>query len=209
MQFLSSMSTYCLINQYPKEMLVNEIERDELLKYDLADIRMFEPWWKLILGNKALLPMLWNMFPYHKNLLPTYYDGIESTLNNEYFRDWKKDQWVSKPLYGREGVGVLQSKNYTSIEKFIKATETNYGNDGSTGENLGKSIYQKYHKLPESQGRVIQTSSWVISGVAAGINFREGKAGTDFADKNPFLPHYVKNKKAKKNSMTFKSKFTN
>ena len=41
------------------------------------------------------------------------------------------------------------------------------------------------------QGRVIQTSSWVVKGLPAGINFREGKEGTDFADKNPFLPHKI------------------
>lgn len=64
----------CLINQYPKEWLVNEIVRDELLKYDLAQIRTFEPWWKLILGNKAILPLLWQEFPNHPNLLPAYFD---------------------------------------------------------------------------------------------------------------------------------------
>ena len=37
----------------------------------------------------------------------------------------------------------------------------------------------------------MQLSSWVVSGVAAGINFREGKEGTDFGDISPFLPHYV------------------
>jgi glutathionylspermidine synthase len=74
------------MNQYPKEMLVNEIERDELVKYDLENIRSFEPWWKLILGNKALLPLLWNMFPGHKNLLPAFYDDIKSSapLASEY-----------------------------------------------------------------------------------------------------------------------------
>lgn len=64
----------CLINQYPKEWLVNEVKRDELLKYDLAEIRSFEPWWKLILGNKALLPLLWSEFPNHPNLLPAFFD---------------------------------------------------------------------------------------------------------------------------------------
>lgn len=179
----------CLINQYPKEWLVNEIEHDELLKYDLAEIRSFEPWWKLILGNKALLPLLWNMYPEHKNLLPAFYDQPDSRRY-----DLNKYKWVSKPLYGREGIGVLMSKNYSSVSDFIYASENNYGEDGSTGENLGHSIYQVYHKLPEAQGRVIQTSSWVIGGKAAGINFREGKAGTNFGDKNPFLPHYVVNK---------------
>lgn len=64
----------CLISQYPKEWLVNEISSDVLLKYDLSDIRIFEPWWKLILGNKAILPLLWSMFPNHPNLLPAFYD---------------------------------------------------------------------------------------------------------------------------------------
>ena len=64
----------CIINQYPKEWLVNEVEHDELLKYDLAEIRSFEPWWKLILGNKALLPMLWSEYPNHPNLLPAFFD---------------------------------------------------------------------------------------------------------------------------------------
>ena len=59
----------CLINAYPSEWLVSEIKSDDLLKYDLADLvdkkRIFEPFWKLILGNKALLPMLWMMYPNH------------------------------------------------------------------------------------------------------------------------------------------------
>ncbi|WP_245583185.1 glutathionylspermidine synthase family protein [Oceanospirillum beijerinckii] len=29
-----------------------------------------EPIWKTVLSNKALLLMLWQMFPYHPNLLP-------------------------------------------------------------------------------------------------------------------------------------------
>lgn len=72
----------CLINSYPKEWLVNEIKRDELLKYDLADIKTFEPWWKLILGNKALLPLLWSMYPNHPNLLPAFYDDPYSVRKN-------------------------------------------------------------------------------------------------------------------------------
>lgn len=58
---------------------------------------------------------------------------------------------------------------------------------------IGNSIYQLYHELPKVQGRVIQTSSWVIGGMAAGINFREAKAGTIFGDMSPFLPHIVYN----------------
>ena len=40
----------------------------------------------------------------------------------------------------------------------------------------------------------MQLSSWVIGGLPAGINFREGLANTNFADSNPFLLHTVKGK---------------
>ena len=49
----------CIINSYPKEWMVAEIESDPVVGYDLADVESFEPWWKIILGNKAILPMLW------------------------------------------------------------------------------------------------------------------------------------------------------
>jgi len=71
---------------------------------------------------------------------------------------------VSKPLFGREGIGVLRSKNYSSFAAFLKKSEDNYGKDRKSGDSLGKSIYQLFWKLPDAQGRVIQTSSWVVGG---------------------------------------------
>jgi len=64
----------CVVSTYPKEWLITEITQDELLKYNIKEIRSFEPFWKLILGNKALLPLLWSMYPNHPNLLPAFYD---------------------------------------------------------------------------------------------------------------------------------------
>lgn len=153
----------------------------------MQELKSIEPWWKLILGNKALLPMLWTMFPNHPNLLPAYY---EDPSRDDDHGVMFKNRWVSKPLYGREGIGVLHSKNYTNYYRFLQASKTNFGND-NTGKVMGKSIIQLFHKLPTAQKRVIQTSSWVIQGVPAGINFREGKEGTDFMDTSPFLPHFV------------------
>jgi len=64
----------CLFNNYPKEWLITEISSYPLKKYDFMDLNSIEPWWKILLGNKALLPLLWAHFPNHPNLLPTYYD---------------------------------------------------------------------------------------------------------------------------------------
>ena len=64
----------CILSTYPKEWLITEITQDDILKYNFQDIRSFEPFWKLIMGNRALLPLLWSMFPNHPNLLPAFYD---------------------------------------------------------------------------------------------------------------------------------------
>ena len=94
-------------------------------------------------------------------------------------------------MFGREGLGVFLSNNFTSHEEFVRTTESNFGFDNQTNEKLGKSIYQLYNDLPVAQGRVIQASSWVIHGMPAGLSFREGKAGDNFGDLSPFLVHTV------------------
>ena len=68
----------CLINNYPKEWLAVEADYDAVLPYDFSELRSYEPWWKLIVGNKALLPLLWSMYPGHPNLLPAFYDDPAS-----------------------------------------------------------------------------------------------------------------------------------
>ena len=40
-----------------------------------TNTRFIEPGWKALLSNKGLLPLLWEMFEGHPNLLPAYFDG--------------------------------------------------------------------------------------------------------------------------------------
>lgn len=70
----------CLINVYPKEWMITEITQDGMLKYDFEKLRSFEPFWKLVMANKAMLPLLWSMYPNHPNLLPAYFDDPLSEL---------------------------------------------------------------------------------------------------------------------------------
>ena len=68
-----------IFKMYPYEWLVNEMSNQNLMEYDhllaedLKNIDTIEPAWKLILGNKAILPLLWEMFPGHPNLLAAYF----------------------------------------------------------------------------------------------------------------------------------------
>jgi glutathionylspermidine synthase len=60
-----------------------------------APTRWIEPPWKTILSNKGILPLLWEMFPHHPNLLPAYFeDDPEAARLGASF--------VRKPLYSRE-----------------------------------------------------------------------------------------------------------
>ena len=99
----------CIISSYPKEWLAAEIDADAILGHDLGDTISFEPYWKLIMANKAILPLLWNKYPNHKYLLPAYFHDPREELGTEYDKAFADKHWVSKPLFGREGLGIFYS----------------------------------------------------------------------------------------------------
>lgn len=92
-------------------------------------MKSFEPFWKLLLGNKALLPLLWSMYPNHPNLLPSYYENPKKELGEEAFNKLGVKDWVGKPIFGREGMGVFFSNSFSSYDEFVKTTEENLGTD--------------------------------------------------------------------------------
>ena len=124
-----------IMKLYPLEWLAREAGNDELTACDLEQMDFIEPAWKLVLGNKAILPVLWEMFPGHPNLLPSYYDS-QSLSKAEHQNG---ETWVSKPKFGREGHGLLFSDDFESLDKFIeKTTSQKIEEDGMI---LGKQIY--------------------------------------------------------------------
>ena len=61
----------------------------------LPSTQWVEPLWKMLLSNKAILAILWEMHPGHPNLLPAFLD--QPGLLTEYVR---------KPKLGREGANI-------------------------------------------------------------------------------------------------------
>ena len=60
-----------------------------------------EPIWKMMWSNKALLAVLWEMFPGHPNLLEAHLDGPHGM-----------SEFVKKPLLSREGANItLHTRN--------------------------------------------------------------------------------------------------
>ncbi len=71
------------------------------LALDPADPTVWiEPVWKPLLSNKALLALLWELYPGHPNLLPAYLDGPRELAGPA------GPGYVAKPLLGREGAGI-------------------------------------------------------------------------------------------------------
>ena len=153
---------------YPWEWMF----RDEFgTKIAEASTRWIEPPWKAILSNKGILPLLWEMFPKHPNLLPAYFedDPKASSLGSSFVR---------KPLYSREGANVaLVSGGDTLVEQ-----DGPYGAEGF--------IRQAYAPLPTFDNQYPVLGSWVVDHTPCGLSIRE--------DENPitgntsrFLPHAI------------------
>lgn len=163
---LQENSIHQLFKLYPWEWLVEE----EFGQYIANSSTQFiEPAYKLLFSNKALLAVLWELFPNHPNLLPAYLD--EKMLGGNY---------VKKPFFSREGANItLYHDNKT------EQTEGIYGKEGH--------VYQQAHALPtftNNQGQTMHTlvGSWIVGHGAAGIGVREDYTAIT-KDTSLFVPH--------------------
>lgn len=137
---------------YPWEWMVHEEFGQHL---GVADTVWIEPPWKMLLSNKGILPVLWELYPGHPNLL-------EARLDNP----GRMDAWVRKPLLGREGANITLHGRDAEI-----STEGEYGEEGF--------VYQALAPLRSFEGKHAVIGSWVIGheeGSAAGIGVRESDA---------------------------------
>ena len=99
---------------YPWEWLVKDAFGTNIL-FNPDKTCWIEPAWKMLVSNKAILPVLWELFPNHPNLLAAYFES--SNLKNNY---------VKKPILSREGGNVTIVKD----GNLIASTEGDYGAEG-------------------------------------------------------------------------------
>jgi glutathionylspermidine synthase len=151
-----------LFKLYPWEWMV----REEFGRYLLdAPLRILEPAWKMILSNKGILPVLWELFDGHPNLLPASFESTGFT-----------GDFVKKPLLSREGGNVMIRSGGRTIE--------NPGSYGAEGW-----IWQGYAPLARFDGNHAVIGSWIIDGRAAGIGMRED-TGPITTNASRFVPHF-------------------
>jgi glutathionylspermidine synthase len=153
---------------YPWEWMFHDAFGERLAK---APTRWIEPPWKAMLSNKGILPLLWEMFPDHPNLLPAFFEDDPNAAS-------LGASFVRKPLYSREGANVaLISAGITVVEQ-----QGPYGAEGFVRQALAP--------LPNFANQYPVLGSWLVDHTPCGLSIRE--------DENPitgntsrFLPHAI------------------
>jgi glutathionylspermidine synthase len=151
-----------LMKLYPWEWLAAEDFGPHLLA---SRVRVVEPAWKMLLSNKGLLPILWELFPGHPNLLPAYF--APGRIDGD---------WVEKPLLSREGANVTIHRGDATI-----AAGGDYGAEGR--------ICQAYAPIPRFGDDYATIGSWIVGDAPAGIGLRED-ASPITRNTSRFVPHY-------------------
>jgi glutathionylspermidine synthase len=130
---------------YPWDWLLSEEYGHYLPE---APVRWFEPPWKMLLADKRILVLLWELFPDCPYLLRA---GEEPWGPNH----------VRKPVGGREGANVTITANGSVVEE----------SPGPYGD--GPFIYQDLRPLREFDGRFPVLGCWMVNGYACGMGVRE------------------------------------
>ncbi|ROQ06736.1 glutathionylspermidine synthase [Rathayibacter sp. PhB93] len=151
---------------YPWEWMLGE-QFGGLLLDRRERTRWVEPAWKLLLSNKQLLVVLWELFPGHPNLLPASVEPLVGTAQ------------VRKPRLGREGANV------TILDADGAVVAENGGAYGEEGF-----VHQARADLARIDGRTVVIGSWIVGETPAGIDVRE-TGGPITGDLAEFVPHFI------------------
>lgn len=156
---------------YPWEWLVKDAFAQHIGN---AGTMFIEPAWKMLLSNKAILPLLWQRHPGHPLLLPAYFDrdNHEETMTGK---------WARKPILAREGANVSCVENGVRTELDGASANPMYDLDGY--------VLQQWFEVPSFDGFRPVIGSWVIGDESAGMGVREDR-GLVSGNNSFFVPHY-------------------
>lgn len=152
-----------------------------------------EPIWKTILSNKGMLPLLYEMFPDHPNILPASFENNLPTSDMDWFNFESRatvqeleaygrgeiniGDFVVKPMLSREGANIDLIQN----GKLVKKT---------SGDYTGPRIYQKRAELYQKDGAYAVIGSWIVGDEAAGMIIRDHNQEI-VQDTSKVVPHWI------------------
>jgi glutathionylspermidine synthase len=148
-----------LFKLYPWEWMIREQYAQFLVP---TLVHWLEAPWKMILSNKAILPILHELFPDSPHILPAAYEPLPGPH-------------VRKPILSREGANVAMVIG----GKTVIETPGPYG---------GPHVFQQLQPLPDFQGNLPVVGSWLVNGYACGIGIREDTSPIT-GNTSRFVPH--------------------
>lgn len=151
---------------YPWEWIIGEAYAEDIVRH-LDDTAWIEPIWKMIWSNKAILQVLWAMFPDHPNLLAA------SVLKERI-----GDSYVAKPFLAREGANI----EIVEQGRTVAASQGEY--------RQGLTMYQERYPLRDFGNGYPVLGSWIVDGEATGMGIRED--GLITGNRARFVPHIIR-----------------
>ncbi len=150
---------------YPWEiMLGEEFGVHALATY--TEMRWMEPIWKLLLSNKGVLPVLWELYPEHELLLEAHFDGAPHGMR----------EYVLKPLFSREGANIAVVRDGHELMR-------------TDGPYTGRRVVQALAPNAEFAGRHPVLGLWMVDQECCGMGIRES-AGLVTGNLSSFVPHW-------------------
>ena len=158
-----------LFKLYPWEWMMREAFGASLPGSTTQSI---EPPWKAVLSNKGILPLLWEMFPNHPNLLPAYFDGRPNaaTLGASVMP-------ASRSIRAKAPIS-----NCSADGRSLDKDDGPYGAEGF--------VRQAIAPLPQFDGNYTVLGSWFAAGAPCGLSVREDVSAIT-KNTSRFLPHAI------------------
>ena len=155
---------FSIFKLYPWEAMLQEEFGPHAMSTYTA-VRWIEPIWKMLLSNKGILPILWQLYPNHELLLESHFDSPGSMKNH-----------VRKPLMSREGANISLVRDNSTVVS-------------TPGPYNGKQIYQALAPTATFDNRHAVLGLWMIDQDCCGMGMRESFSPiTD--NLSAFVPHF-------------------
>ncbi len=154
---------------YPGEWMFGDVFGQNMA---LTTTRWIEPPWKTLLSSKAILPLLWEKYPNHPLLLPSFFEADGDKM--------MEGDWIKKPLFSREGSNVFHVRD--GVEELAAGSHLS-----SFYEHYGY-IGQQRFDSSKFDGMMPVLGAWIVNGEAAGMGIREDAGVT--GNGSLFTPHY-------------------
>ncbi|HLI76606.1 MAG TPA: glutathionylspermidine synthase family protein [Acidobacteriaceae bacterium] len=165
-----------LFKLYPWETLLEEAFAPQCLR-TYKQMRWIEPIWKLLLSNKGILPILWQLYPNHDLLLEARFSGSDAAAP-------LTPGWIRKPLHSREGANITLA----TPDGRTHTTPGPYTNRLHIDQRLGPATC-----FADAQGaeRFPVLGLWMIDQECGGMGIREDPTPIT-GNLSSFIPHFFR-----------------